>query len=132
MQNNSLNGYIHVLIVVDQQAMRSILRQLLSQHDFKQVSEANNGDEALKFIRDPHIEDPDIIICDLHMEKMDGMELIHAVRRDKYETPVLILTGDSDAFLHDVAHQAGAAKVLTIPISAQTLATEIQSALGIS
>ena len=49
---------------------------------------------------------------------------------DLAQIPVLILTGDSDGLLHEVALQIGAAKVLTKPISAPDLGREISQAVG--
>ncbi|MBT7505920.1 MAG: response regulator, partial [Rhodospirillales bacterium] len=73
---------------------------------------------------------PDVVICDLHMDGMDGMEFVHRMRRKKNQTPILILTGDEDKFLREVTEQAGATRILTKPISAGDLAKEISSAVG--
>ena len=122
---------ISVLVIDDQRAMRSIVRQLLSQIRIDDIHEARNGEEALEFLNQPSNEDPDIIICDLHMDKMDGLEFCNHVRRDKeHDIPIIILTGDSDEFLHEVSKQVGAVAVLTKPVSAPELQEHIQTALG--
>ena len=122
---------IRVLVIDDQRAMRSIVRQLLSQIGIHDIHEARNGEEALKFLNQPSNEDPDVIICDLHMDKMDGLEFCNHVRRDKeHDIPIIILTGDSDKLLHEVARQVGAVEVLTKPISAPKLQEHIQTAIG--
>ena len=124
-------GDISVLVIDDQRAMRSIVRQLLSQIGIHDVQEPRNGEEALKFLNQPSNEDPDVIICDLHMDKMDGLEFCNQVRRDKeHVIPIIILTGDSDEFLHEVSKQVGAAAVLTKPVSAPELQEHIQTAIG--
>ena len=123
---------INVLIVDDQKTMRKIVRQLLSQQGFKQVTEAEDGAEALRLMEiHEHQENAfDVIICDLYMDGMDGLQFANALRRAKINTPILILTGESDIFMHGVTKQAGATKVLVKPISGSDLAREIEAAVG--
>ena len=111
--------------------MRSILRQLLAQIGIEENDEARNGVEALEFLNPPSNEDPDVIICDLHLDKLDGMEVCNLVRRDKeHVIPIIILTGDSDEFLHEVSIQVGTVAVVTKPVSAPDLQEQIQTAIG--
>lgn len=131
--NNSIGADLHILIIDDQKSMRSIIRQLLSQSGITKVSEASDGEEALGLLAGAEaIEPPDVIICDLHMEGMDGLDFVHHLRHRKNLTPVLILTGDSSKLLHEVTTQVGATKVLMKPISAPDLMTEIKQAIGFS
>ena len=124
-------GQVRVLVVDGQRGMRSILRQLLAQIGIEDVLEAKNGEEALEIIdRAEHVE-PDVIICDLRLDKVDGLELCNMFRRDKDRvTPIIIVTGESDEFLHEVARQVGAVEVLTKPVSAPDLLEQIQTAIG--
>ncbi len=111
--------------------MRSILRQLLAQIGIEDVLEAANGEEAIEIIDRAERVEPDVIICDLHLDKLDGMELCNMFRRDKDRvTPIIIVTGESDEFLHEVARQVGAVEVLTKPVSAPDLLEQIQAAIG--
>jgi two-component system, chemotaxis family, chemotaxis protein CheY len=125
---------LRALIVDDQRTMRSIVRRLLSQVGITDVIEAADGAEALSMIEAPGEEPPDFVICDLHMKDGDGMSFCNKLRRHKNadlsQIPVLILTGDSDSLLHEVAMQIGAANVLTKPISAPDLEQEISRAVG--
>ncbi len=127
---------LRVLIIDDQRSMRSIVRNLLGQVGIDAIDEAENGEEALAFLLDPHSKFPDVIICDLHMGKMDGMEFCNAVRRNEdlrnRHVPIIILTGDKDAFMHEVVEQVGALKVLTKPVTADELRDQIGSAVGFS
>lgn len=124
-------GQVRVLVVDGQRGMRSILRQLLAQIGIEDVLEAANGEEAIEIIdRAEHVE-PDVIICDLRLDKVDGLELCNMFRRDKDRvTPIIIVTGESDEFLHEVARQVGAVEVLTKPVSAPDLLEQIQTAIG--
>lgn len=121
---------IHILIVDDQGTMRSIVRQLLQQEGFRNISEAENGEDAFRAMAELAGSPPDLIICDLHMDKMDGMAFVNCLRRGKDNTPVLILTGEKDGLVLDVTRQVGATKVLNKPISAPELAEEVRRAIG--
>ena len=124
-------GQVRVLVVDGQRGMRSILRQLLAQIGIEDVIEAKNGEEALEIIDRAETAEPDVIICDLRLDKVDGLELCNMFRRDKDRaTPIIIVTGESDEFLHEVARQVGAVEVLTKPVSASDLLEQIQTAIG--
>ena len=114
--------------------MRKIIRRLLGQIGIHDVDDAENGAQALEMLRNPTAEKPDIIICDLHMEKMDGMDFCNHVRRHKNDViraiPVIILTGEQDTFVHAVTQQAGATTVLVKPIAAGELKAQIEAAVG--
>ena len=134
--DDSWKNDIRVLIVDDQRTVRKIVRGLLSQAGINDVVEAEDGAAAMQFLEAPQSDLPDIVICDLHMERVDGMDFCNRIRRHKRSEisgiPVLILTGDSDTMLHEVSRQVGAAKVLTKPISSPDLAREIHQAIGFS
>ena len=125
---------IRVLVVDDQRTMRKIVRQLLSQVGVHDVDDAADGEQALAMLHNPTGDKPDIVICDLHMEKMDGMDFCNHVRRDKNEDiraiPIIILTGEQDTFVHDVTKQVGAATIMIKPVSAGELKSRIQDAVG--
>ncbi len=125
---------IRVLVVDDHQTMRKILRQLLGVVGISDILEASNGEEALAIVSDHLVVDPDVIICDLHMDRMDGMEFCNKMRRSddsrRRIIPILMLTGDGDEMLHEVSRQVGAAKVLTKPIADDCLLADIQAAIG--
>ena len=136
MLDDPMDDNIHVMIIDDQRTMRSIIRQLLHESHIDHVTEAENGEDALKIMMETGFEQPDVIICDLHMDKMDGMDFVGHVRGSKRQDltgiPILILTGDSDPFLRDVTEQVGATKILTKPIAAGDLLKEVQDAIGFS
>ena len=129
-------GAIRVLVVDDQSAMRSIIRQLLHQVGIDDVTEAENGEQAFDMLRNAGNTDPDVIICDVHMDQMDGIEFCNRVRKDEAirnrAIPILMLTGDRNRLVHEVAQQVGAAKVLTKPITAHDLLGEIEHAIRYS
>jgi CheY-like chemotaxis protein len=125
---------LRVLVIDDQATMRSILRKLLEECGITDVLQADSGNAALALLRDAKSQDPDVIISDLYMEDMDGMSFCNAVRRDEAlrdkRIPILILTGETDRLMHQVARQVGALKILTKPISAEDLNLHLQEAIG--
>ena len=125
---------LRVLVIDDHKTMRSIIRQLLGRVGISNISEAEHGEQALALLRAPRADIPDVIICDLHMQTMDGMEFCNQLRRSEdarhRAIPILILTGDEDEMLHAVSRQVGAAKILMKPIAANHLLTEIRAVVG--
>jgi CheY-like chemotaxis protein len=134
MRDDATEYALRVLLIDDQKTMRNIMRELLHQIGIYDVDEAEDGAVALEFLRDYVTPFPDLIICDLHMEHMDGIEFCNAVRRDKtlrnQGVPVVILTGDHDPLLHEVAEQVGAVSVVTKPITAVALKQLISDKVG--
>lgn len=124
---------MHVMIIDDQEVMRNIIKKLLAKAKPALISEATNGHQALEMLRSGEV-DPDVILCDLHMEKMDGSQFLKELRADKANVnnrkPVLILTGDKNEQMHEVSRQMGASKVLTKPISADDLIHQIMLVQG--
>ncbi len=127
-----------VMIIDDHSTMRNIIRQLLNKVDIKKIKEANNGLDAISKLQDYKTEDYelDLIICDLHMDKMDGLEFVRKIRSGSVtidrNIPIIILTGSTDKLLEEVAIQVGANRVLTKPISSEKLGEEIEAIVGIS
>ncbi len=124
---------LHVMIIDDQEVMRNIIKKLIAKASPSQVTEAADGEQALAMLKSGDV-DPDVIICDLHMEKMDGTEFLRQLRADKSNLnnrkPVLILTGDKSEQAHELTRQVGASKVLTKPISADDLIRQIMLVRG--
>ncbi len=125
---------LRVLVVDDQATMRSIVRRLLLQVGINNIDEAANGEEAIAKLRNPRAKDPDVIVSDLHMDGLDGLQLCNTIRRDKHirnrSIPIVILTGDDDELIHEVSEQVGAVEVLTKPVNAKELFDCIQTAIG--
>ncbi len=127
---------LRILVVDDHATMRKIVRRLLLQVGIENVDEAANGEEALARLRNPRIDDPDVIVSDLHMDGIDGLELCNIIRRDagirNRSIPIVVLTGDEDELIHEVTEQVGAVGVLVKPVSAIDLFDSIQAAIGFS
>ena len=125
---------LRILIVENHLRMRMLIKQMLIAGGVTHIEEASNGAEALQYLHDSSSELPDLVISDLHMEKLDGIELCNAIRRDESSEirgiPILVLTGDEDEVIHEAAGQFGAAHILTKPVSADELFQGISRAMG--
>ena len=80
---------ITILTVEDEPAIRSILVAFLEDHDYTAI-EACDGGEALHHFRNQR---PDLVLCDLRMPGMDGLELLSTMVREGPEVPVIIVSG---------------------------------------
>jgi len=81
---------IRVLLADDHALVRSGLIKLLEPHkDIAIVGEAEDGEEAIRFAKQLH---PDVVVIDLSMPKVNGIEAAKTLRRDCPETRVLVLT----------------------------------------
>jgi two-component system, chemotaxis family, chemotaxis protein CheY len=124
---------LQVMVIDDQEMVRTIIRKSLTKANPSRIIEASNGKDALDLLRKGDV-DPDVIICDLHMETMGGDEFLRRLRADKANRnnrkPVLILTGDKSEQVHEATRQMGASKVLTKPIAPDELIRQIMLVRG--
>lgn len=82
---------IQIIIVDDHTMVRQGLRLALEiQADFKIIGEAKNGTEAIRLIQEHR---PDVVLLDLNMPELNGIEVTQAVRRLAPRTRILILSG---------------------------------------
>lgn len=89
------NGNIKVLVVDDMPEIRRIIRHVLNKSLRSYIIEAENGLDAISKLLEHH---PDLIITDLAMPRMTGLEFIGFVqqRDDLAQIPIIILTSQSD------------------------------------
>lgn len=121
-----MNPNINLIIVDDQQLFREALITLLSVKDeFVVVGEASNGKDALALINDLH---PEVVLMDLRMPIMDGVEATRIITKEYPNSHVLILTTfDDDNNLFE-GLKAGATGYLLKDISSEQLFNGIRSA----
>ena len=83
-----------ILIIEDEAAIRRVLVKILSEeNDTYQVEEAEDGLVGLDKIRK---SDYDLVLCDIKMPKMDGVEVLEAVKKIKPEIPMVMISGHGD------------------------------------
>lgn len=96
-----------ILVVDDMPLMRHVLINMLRKLEYCNIVEAIDGLQALALLRDQHF---DLVITDLHMPKMDGVDLLTNIRKDRAlaDIPVLMVTCEDST---DKVKQVIAAKV---------------------
>ena len=79
---------IEILIVDDNATFRKLLRQILEHIGFKNITEADDGSSALKFLESKPIQ---LVITDWNMHQMSGLELVKKIRENPVWTRVKII-----------------------------------------
>ena len=97
---------VRILIVDDSLVERVLVEGLLAKNPDYQMELAENGHEALDHIAEGV---PDLIITDLMMPGMDGLELLREIRRLQPDLPVILMTAHGDEATATAALEAGAA-----------------------
>jgi CheY-like chemotaxis protein len=118
--------HLKILIVEDNQHMRTLLRALLNSVGIREIVEANNGASALDVLRERKC---DLILSDLAMKPMDGLEFSRKVRNgDRISnpfTPIIMITGHTEKHRVEAARDAGVTEFLAKPITAHSLFSRI-------
>lgn len=116
-----------ILVVDDSQSLRNLVKLVLENEGFK-ILLAENGKEALKMMASEEIQ---LLVTDLHMPVMDGMELVKNVRQSKeYQyLPVLILTTETNSQIKIRAKNIGATGWITKPFDNEKLIKTIKRVL---
>ena len=100
-----------VLIVDDNAIIRQALCRLFtSAHDFEICGEAENGREAIEKAQELH---PNLIVMDLAMPEMNGIDASRVLRKLFPMIPLIIFTHYSDVFSEEEAHSAGISAVVS-------------------
>ncbi|MBU9710633.1 response regulator transcription factor [Evansella tamaricis] len=115
----------HVLIVDDEESIVTLLQFNLEKEGFK-VTTAMDGKDALqKGLNHPF----DLIILDLMLPEMDGLEVCKQLRQNKITTPIFMLTAKDDEFDKVLGLELGADDYLTKPFSPREVVARIRAIL---
>jgi DNA-binding NtrC family response regulator len=116
-----------ILIIEDEAAIRRVLSKILSEEsDTYQVEEAENGSVGLEKIKN---EDFDLILCDIKMPKMDGVEVLEAVKKLKPEIPMVMISGHGDLETAVQTMRLGAFDYISKPPDLNRLLNTVRNAL---
>jgi DNA-binding NarL/FixJ family response regulator len=93
-----------ILLVDDDRDFREALRELLSDHGFEVVGEAGDGAEGVDLVSRT---DPDVVLMDLRMPNLDGIQATRSIKRGRPAVQVILLSAYGDPGLKEGAEEAG-------------------------
>ncbi len=116
-----------ILIIEDEAAIRRVLSKILSEeNDSYQVEEAEDGAVGLEKIK---TTDYDLVLCDIKMPKMDGVEVLEAVKKIKPEIPMVMISGHGDMETAINTMRLGAFDYISKPPDLNRLLNTVRNAL---
>jgi putative nucleotidyltransferase with HDIG domain len=114
-----------ILVVDDEKGMRLVLRDVLNKKGHS-VLEAGDGQLALDVLENTEV---DLIIADIKMPNMDGVQLLQSVRSTK-QIPVILMTGFTDVIETQQAFSSGASDFLTKPFKYEDVLAAVERVLN--
>jgi two-component system KDP operon response regulator KdpE len=115
---------LRLLVIDDEPAIRKLLRMGLATQDY-QVLEATNARTALQQIATK----PDLVILDLGLPDLEGLDLLHQIRERDAAVPIVVLTSRDDEAAKVQALDSGADDYVTKPFGMNELFARIRAAL---
>lgn len=116
-----------ILIIEDEASIRRVLSKILSEeNDTYQVEDAEDGVKGLEKIKN---NDYDLILCDIKMPKMDGVEVLEAVKKIKPEIPMVMISGHGDMETAIQTMRLGAFDYISKPPDLNRLLNTVRNAL---
>lgn len=116
-----------ILIIEDEAAIRRVLTKILSEeNDSYKVEEAEDGFQGIEKVKN---EDYDLILCDIKMPKMDGVEVLEAVKKIKPEIPMVMISGHGDLETAINTMRLGAFDYISKPPDLNRLLNTVRNAL---
>lgn len=117
-----------ILVVDDSVTMRQLIKMVLMKHVVCQVTEAQDGLDAIAKLKDGAF---DLVVTDVNMPRMDGLGLVHSIREVlKLAVPVIIVTTKGAEADRDKGLQLGANAYLTKPINGAQVVRTVSELLG--
>ena len=128
MNHGSAPGRVRVAICDDVREFRELMRfGLEDDPEIDVVAEATDGEEAVEVVG-THL--PDVVLLDLSMPKLDGLEVIDALRERAPGTTILVLSGFAAARMESLVLERGASGYIEKGTSLSDIRAAIHSAAG--
>jgi len=121
---------LEILLIEDNDADVEILRHTLQQENVQlTLSRARDGDEAMRYLRNPGNPRPDLILLDLNMPHMDGREVLGELRVDPNLDPIPVVVMTSSEEEKDIlrSYNLGAAAYVVKPLELEDIEKVIHS-----
>jgi len=116
-----------ILIIEDEAAIRRVLKKIISEEsDTYEVEEAEDGLAGIEMIKN---KDYDLVLCDIKMPKMDGVEVLEKAKKIKPETPMVMISGHGDLDTAVNTMRLGAFDYISKPPDLNRLLNTVRNAL---
>ena len=115
----------NILIIDDEKAIRKTLSEILSYEGYK-IEEAGDGEEGLKRFREKSY---DVVLCDIKMPKLDGIEFLDKARESNPDVPVIMISGHGTIETAVEAVKKGAYDYISKPPDLNRLLITIRNAM---
>ncbi len=116
-----------ILIIEDEAAIRRVLKKIISEeNDSYEVEEAEDGLAGLELLTK---NDYDLVLCDIKMPKMDGVEVLEKVKKIKPEIPMVMISGHGDLDTAVNTMRLGAFDYISKPPDLNRLLNTVRNAL---
>ncbi len=114
-----------ILIIDDEQDVREVIKLHLEGEGFN-ILEAENGEEAINTLREEdNMVNVGVILCDIRMPKVNGVECVDFLRREAPGIPVVVVTGYPDTEMATAFMKKGVKDYLVKPVEKQKLVETI-------
>ncbi len=113
---------VRIMIIEDDEEMRSLLKDFFEEEGFETDS-VNNGGDALRKLSADHV---DLIISDVRMPGLTGLDILPKIRELKPKTPIIVITAYGSEEVRRKSLERGATTYLEKPIHLSTLRTLIR------
>ena len=121
MKDNNNLDHPHILIVDDEELIRKSLQQMVNSTGYE-CSTSKDGKEALTGLENRSV---DVVITDIKMEGMDGIELLKRVK-EKHDADVIVMTGYTGDYTYEEIIETGASDFVLKPLSAGELIVRLK------
>jgi len=115
----------HILIIDDEKSIRNTLREILEYEKFK-IDEAEDGVAGIEKVKKNKY---DLILCDIKMPKMDGIEVLENVQKISPETPIVMVSGHGTIETAVEALKKGAYDFIPKPLDLNRLLVSVRNAI---
>lgn len=116
-----------ILIIEDEASIRRVLKNILTEEDKTyEIEEAEDGEQGLKKIK---TQDYGLVLCDIKMPKMDGVEVLETALKEKPDIPIVMISGHGDIETAVECMKKGAFDYISKPPDLNRLLNTVRIAL---
>lgn len=117
----------NVLIVDDAAFMRMMIKDILSKNGYTVVAEAENGAKAIEKFKETQ---PDLVIMDITMPEVDGIQAVKAIRQDSPNAKIIMCSAMGQQAMVIESIQAGAKDFIVKPFQADRVLEAVKKVIG--